>query len=104
MHDRARLGIADDGAARDLDHQRLAVAPVAALALSGHTVGRHIFALIAEVHQRGHIVVYRKDDASAAAAVAAVGTARCHVLLAVESHGTVAAAAGADGDPRFINK
>lgn len=57
------------------DGQALAVLAAFAAALAVYTVGRHIFALIAEVHQRGHIVVHPDDDAAAVAAVTAVGAA-----------------------------
>ena len=104
VHDRAGLRVADDRAAGDLDDQRFAVAAVAAFALAGHAVLRDKFALIAEVHQRGHVIVHGKDDAPSAAAVSAVGPAGRNVFLAVKGHGAVAAAAGADRDPGFINK
>ena len=104
VHDRAAFGVSDDRAARHLDDERIAVAAVAALALSRHAVGRDVFALVAKIHQRGHVVVHGKDHAAAAAAVAAVRAARRDVFLAVESHGAVAAVSRADRDPRFINK
>ena len=82
----------------------LAVLAGLAAALAVHAVGRHIFALVAEVHQGGHVVVHLQDDGAAVAAVAAVGAAGGHVFLPVEGHRAVAAVAGPDGDPRFINK
>ena len=104
VHDRAGLRVADDRSARDLNDERVAVAAVAAFSLPRHTVLSDIFALVTEVHQRGEVVVHRKDNTAAAAAVAAVRPARRDIFLAVESHGAVPAAAGADRDPGLINK
>jgi len=105
--------ILDDLAALRVPHQRptghpdgqaLAVLTGLAPALTVHTVPRHILALVAEVHQRGHIVVHLQNDGAAVAAVAAVGASGGNILLPVERHRTVAAVPGAHGDPRFINK
>ena len=104
VHDLAGVRVAQHRAARHLDAQRLAHLAGAALALTGLAVAGHVFALIAKVHQRGHVVVNFKDNVAPAAAVAAVGPARRHVLLAVEGHSAVPAVPGAHGDRDFINK
>ena len=54
--------------------------------------------LVAEVEERGQARVDPQDDAAAAAAVAAVGTAPGDVRLAPEGRCAVAAVAGADPD------
>jgi len=100
----ARLRVPHHRAAGDLDDQILPVLARAALALAVHAVGGHILALIAEVHQGGHMLVDLQNHAAAPAAVAAVGAARGHVLLPVEGHRAVAAAARLDGDAGGIYK
>ena len=104
VHDLPGVRVAQDRAARHLDAQRLAVAAAAALALTGLAVAGDVFALVAKVHQRGHVVVHLEDDVAAASAVAAVRAARGHVLLAVERHRAVAAVARAHGDGYLVNK
>ena len=103
-HNLAGFGLPDQGAPGDVDGEGLAVpaglpAPLAVGAVSGG-----IFALIAEVHQGGHMVVHLEDDGAAPAAVAAVGAACGDVFLPVEGDGAVAAGAGFDRDFCFINK
>ena len=104
LDDLVGRGIAHDRAARHLNDQILAALAGAAAALPVHAVGRGVFALIAEVHQRGKIVVHAQDDVAAAAAVAAVRPARRDIFLAVERHGAVSAVAGLDGYFNFIYK
>ena len=104
LDDLAALGVAHQRAAGDADGQALAVLAGLAAALSVHAVACHIFALVAKVHQRGHIVVHLQDDGAAVAAVAAIGAAGGDVLLPMERHRAVAAVAGPHGDPRLINK
>ena len=96
--------VPEQGAPGDLDGQTLAVFPGAALALTVHAVARHILALVAEVHQRAHMVVHDADDVPAAPAVAPVGAARRHVFLPVEGHRTVAPAPGDDADGGFVDE
>ena len=104
VHDRAAVRVAQQRAARHADVQALAHTAGAALALTVGTVAGHIFALVAKVHERGHVVVHFKDDVAAAPAVAAVRAAGGHIFLAVEGHCAVAAVARAHGDGHFINK
>ena len=104
LDDLATLGIAHQRAPGDLDGQAFAVLAGLAAALAVHAVAGHILALVAEVHQRGHIVVHLQDDGAAAAAVAAVRTARRNIFFPVEGHRAVAAVAGPHGDPRLIDK
>ena len=104
VHDGAGLGVADDGAARDLNIQGVPVLAVAALAHAVGAVAGDIFALIAKVHQRGHVLVHGEDDVAAAAAVAAVGAARRHVFFTVKGHRPVAALAGVDSNAGLIDK
>ena len=82
----------------------MAVLAALAAALAVYTGGRHIFALVAEVHQGGHIVIHLHDDAAAVAAVAAVRAAGGHIFLPVKGDHAVAAVAGTDGDARGIYK
>ena len=104
VHDRAAVGIAQQRAARHTDAQTLAHAAGAALVLTVGAVGGHVFALVAKIHERGHVVVHLEDDVAAASAVAAVRAAGSHVFLAVEGHRAVAAVACTHGDGHFINK
>ena len=104
LDDLAALGVAHQRAPGHTDGQALAVLAGLAAALTVHAVAGHIFALVAEVHQRGHVVVHLQDDGAAVAAVAAVGAAGGDVLLPMERHRAVAAIAGPNGDPRLINK
>ena len=104
MHDGAAVRVAQHGAARDLEDDALAVLAGAALALPGLAVPGHELALVAEVHERGHVVVHGKDDVAAAAAVAAVGPARRDVLLAVEGHSPGPAVSGADLYRHLVNE
>ena len=89
---------------RDPEDDGLAVLAGAALALAGLAVDGGELALVAEVHERGHVLVHGEDDVAAAAAVAAVGAARRDVFLAVEGDGAGPAVPGADLDGDFVNK
>ena len=104
LDDLVRLQIAHDGTSRNLNHKILAVFAAAALALPVFAVRCGIFALVAEVHQRGQVVVHTQDDGAAVAAVAAVRAARGHVFFPVKGHCAVAARAGLDRNAYFINK
>ena len=99
-----RFRVAHDGAARHADREILALLAELARALTVHAVVGDVFALVAKVHQRGHVVVDNEDDVAAVAAVAAVGAARGDVLFAVERHRAIAALARAAEDARLINK
>ena len=92
--------IAHDRAARDLNDQIFPALAAAPRALSVLSVWCGVLALIAEVHQRGQIVVDTQDDV----AVAAVRAARRDVFFPVEGHRAVAAAAGLDDNFNFIYK
>ena len=92
------VGVPHHGAQGHLDDQVLPVLAGAAPALSVHAVARGVFALVAEVHQGGHMAVHLEKDVSSPASIAAVGPAGGHVLFPVEGHGPVAAVAGLDGD------
>ena len=104
MHDGAAVRVAQQRAAGDAQDDALAVLAGAALALAVLAVPGGELALIAEVHQRGHVAVDREDDVPAAAAVAAVRAAGRHVFLAVEGHGPVPALPGADLYRYLVNK
>ena len=104
LNDLVRLRVAHERAARHADGERLAAFAELAAALTVHAVLGGVFALVAEVHQRGHIVVHLQNDVAAVAAVAAVGTAGCDVFLTVERDRAVAALAGGNGDARLINE
>ena len=104
LDDLVALRVAHNGAARHADGEILALLAELAPALTIHAGLSDVFALVAEVHQRGHIVVDDEDDIAAVAAVAAVGAARGDVLFAVERHRAIAALARAAEDARLINK
>jgi len=104
LDDLAAFGVPHQRAPGHADGQALAVLAGLAAALAVHAVAGHVFALVAEVHQRGHVVVHLQDDGAAVAAVAAVRAAGGDVFLPVEGHRAVAAAAGPHGDPGLINE
>lgn len=104
LDDLAGLGIPDERASGDPDGETLSVLAAFAAALAVYAGRSHIFALVAEVHKGGHIVIHLHDDAAAVAAVAAVRAAGGHVFLPVEGHGSVTAVAGPDGDAGFIDE
>ena len=104
LDDLVRCGIAHDRTARDLNDKVLAALAGAARALPVLTGCRSVFALVAEVHQRGEVVVHAQDDIAALAAVAAVRAASGHIFLAVEGNGTIAAVARLHRNLDFINK
>ena len=104
LDDLAGLCVPDQGAPGNTDGQALAILAAFAASLAVHAVTGHIFALIAEVHQRGHVVVHPDDDTAAVAAVAAVRTARGNILFPVEGHCAIAAVTGPDGNTGLINK
>ena len=97
-------GVPDDGAPGDPQDQVRAVSAGATLAAAVCAVGGGVLALIAEVHQGGHMIVHRDHHVAAPAAVAAVRAAGGHIFLPVEGDHAVAAVAGADGDLRGIYK
>ena len=104
LDDLAGLGVPHQGAPGDPDHEVLAVLAGFPGALAVHAVGGHVFALVAEVHQGGHVVIHLQDDAAAPAAVAAVRAAGGHVFLPVEGHDAVTAVAGLHGDPGLVDE
>ena len=104
LDDLVCLRVADERPARDADHQILSGLAGLAAALAIHAVFGDIFALVAEVHQRGHVVVDENNDAAAVAAVAAVRAARRHIFFSVKGHRAVAAVSGADGDASLVDK
>ena len=104
LDDLVRGQIAHDGASGHLDDQVFAIFAAAALALPVLAVRRGIFALVAEVHQRGQVIIDAQDDGAAVAAVAAVRAACGHVFFPVEGHCAVAARTGLDRNAYFINK
>ena len=104
LDDLAGLGVTHQRAPGDTDGETLAVLAGLPAALTVHAVGGHIFALVAEVHQRGHVVVHLQDDGAAVAAVTAVRAAGGNVFLPVKGHCTVAAVAGAAGDAGLVDK
>ena len=104
LDDLVRLRVAHDRPARNLDDQVGPALTLAAAALAVLAVRRGVFPLVAEVHQRGQIVVHAKDDAAAVPAVAAVGAAGRDVFLAVKRDRAVAAVPGLDVNFCFIDK
>src|SRR5699024_5860554 len=98
------LLVADDRAARHADDEVRAVLALAALAAAVFARRGDVFFLVAEVHQRGQVVIHLEDDRAAAAAVAAVRPAGGDILLAVEADLAVPALAGDDLDLCNIDK
>ena len=97
---RLRLGVelADDRAHGDAQHEVGAVAAVATRALPVRAALGAEVVLVAVVDERRELRVGLDDDAAAATAVAAVGTALGNECLAAEGHAAGAAVAAADVD------
>src|SRR5699024_5983675 len=104
LHDLAGFCVPHQGTPGDLDDEILAVLAGLPGTLAVGAVAGHVLALVAKVHQGGHVVIHLKDDGAAPAAVAAVRAAGGHVFLPVEGDGAVAAVAGPDGDPGLIDE
>ena len=104
LHDLIGLRVPHQGAPGDLDDEVLAVLAGLAGPLAVGAVAGHILALVAEIHQGGHVVVHLQNDGAAPAAVTAVRSAGGHVFLPVEGDGAVAAAPRPDGDPSLIDE
>ena len=103
-HDEVGLGLLQHGAARYADDKVITVRTAHSLGATVLAVGCGVFALVAEVHQGGQVIVRHKDDVAAAAAVTAVRATRRHEFFAVEGHRAVAALAGVQPDRGGINK
>ena len=104
LDDLVGLGVAHQRAPGHADGETLAVLAGLAAALTVHAVIGHILALVAEIHQGGHVVVHLQNNGAAVAAVTAVGTAGGNVFFPVKGHRAVAAVAGAAGDPGLVDK
>ena len=103
-HDAAGGLVAHKRAARHADRDVRTVLAGAAFVETVFSVGCGKLALIAEIHQRGHMIVHNEDDVAAAPTVAAVRPACRDKLFAVEGDGAVAAFAGVYADGDFIYK
>ena len=100
----AVVGVDDDRAGRHANDQILGAA---AVAIGAAAVLAALRSPVFAMRQGGEAVDARlghHDDAAAVAAVAAVGPAARHVLLAAEAHAAVAAAAGFDFDGDAIDE
>ena len=104
LNDLVGLGVPHQRAPGDADHQIGAVLAGLAATLTVHAAFRHVFALVAEVHQGGHVVIHPQNDGAALAAVAAVRAAGRHIFFPVERHRAVAAVACPDRDPGLVDK
>ena len=103
-HHGPALILPDDGAARHTDDKAFTLTAVAAAALAILPAGGGVFPPVAEVRQRGEVVVHLKDDVPAASAVAAVRSACSHIFFTVKGDGAVTAVARLDVDDRIIYK
>jgi hypothetical protein len=100
----AGIGVRDhraDGHAQD-DVVRAPAVLVGAVAVLA--VLRAMNARIAVFDERVDVAIRERDDAAAATAIAAVGPAARHVLLAAERRRSVAAVAGDDVDVDFVDE
>src|SRR5205814_374187 len=83
-------------------HEIRAIATGAVVARTGTTAFGAVSGPFAAVEKRAHVGVHLQHDAAALAAVAAVGPALGHVLLAPEADAPVAAASRLHVDLRLI--
>ena len=97
LNDLLGFGVPDNCAPGDTDDQVLPVPAGTPLARAVGPAARRVCALVAKIHQGGHMVVDLHHDVAAPAAVAPV-------FLPVEGHHAVAPVPGADGDLRCIYK
>ena len=104
LDDLVCLRVPDQGAPGNPDGEGFAVLAAFALALAVHAGLGRIFALVAEVHEGGEVVVHLQDDVAAAAAVAAVGSPGGDVFLPVEGDAPVPAVPGPHRDPCFVDE
>ena len=96
--------VPDQGAPRDPDGKGFAVLTAFALAHAVRALLRRVFALVAEIHEGGEVVVHLQNDVAAGNAVAAVRTACGDVFFPVEGDAAIAAVASPDGNPCFVNE
>ena len=80
----ARLGVEDDGAARNLNGDVLAVLAERASGAAALAVAGEYMAAELQRKQRPHVFVALEDDVAATAAVTAVGTSLRHIFGSVE--------------------
>ena len=104
LHDLAGLCVPHQRAPWNLDDQICAVLAGLPGPLAVGAVASHVLALVAEVHQGGHIVIHLQNDGAAPAAVAAVRPAGSHIFFPVKGHGTVAAVPCPDRDSGLIDE
>ena len=104
LHHAVVLLLVDDGADRhlELDVGALAAGAIRAFAVSAAVGGE--FLLEAEIEKGIEVGVRRQVDRTAGAAVAAIGAAARHELLAPEAHGAAAAVPGGDVDIDFVDE
>src|SRR5258706_5986742 len=99
-----RAVLLDEGAHRHAQHYVLAAAPVLVGAAADVAVLSAVDAREAVVDQGVDIAVRDRPDAAATAAVAARRPAARHELFAPERGAAVAALAGVDLDPCFVDE
>ena len=100
----AGVGVGDHRADGHAQHDVFGAAAVLVGAVTVLAVLRAMDARIAVFDQRVDVAIGDRDDAAAAPAVAAVGSAARHVLLAPERGRSVAAVAGDDVDVDFVDE
>ena len=101
---KAALGVLDDSAQRHLDDEILGIFAVAEACPALAALIGGVFALVAEIHQGGEVVVHDEDDITAAAAIAAVRAARGHEFFTMEADRAVAALARMEPDGGDVDK
>ena len=94
----------NERAARDLDDEILAGMAIHAFAQAAVAIGGDQARDVILLNQVVEVVIGLEDDAAAASAVAAAGTALGHKSFAMKGHTTAAAMAGVRVDFYFVNK
>ena len=100
----AGVGVGDHRAHGHAQDDVVGAAAVLVGAVAVLAVLRAMNARVAVLDQRVDVAIGHGEDAAAATAVAAVGAAARHVLLAAERCRTVAAVAGDDVDVDFVDE
>ena len=103
-HDSAGVGVLDYGPPGHADYRRLHGLSGAALGAAVLAVRGDVLLLIAEVDQRGKIIVSDKHDVASLTSIAAVRSACIHIFLAVEAYCPVTAVSCLDRYFDLINK
>ena len=99
-----RRGVADDGSHRNFDFPVVATPAVAVAAHSVLAARRFVLLLIAQIEQGRHLRIRHSDHIATVPAIATIGPAARHVLLAAKADAAAPAVAGDNANLNLIDK